>query len=210
MDGLVLIADLSFVWFIAAFIVFIGGSMIWSHFREKKRRELLDQVANDMQLTYMKDGDHNLHEFFSSAKLFSTGRGRKLTNLIKGETDEVEIAIFDYQYTTGSGKNQTTHRRSVAGLRSTSLMPIPAFTMRPEGMLDKIGGAMGFQDFDFESHPRFSDMFDLQGSNEEEVRALFTPALLEFFEQKAGITIQTVPGGLLYFRGNRRLSLIHI
>ena len=83
-------------------------------------------------------------------------------------------------------------------------METPSFALRPEGMLDKIGGAMGFQDIDFESHPKFSKMFVLQGPDENAVRSLFTPALLEFFEEKSGITIQTVPGGLLYFRGTRR------
>ena len=53
----------------------------------------------------------------SHLPLLSRGRARRLVNLIQGETDEAELAIFDYRYTVGSGKNSQTHRQSVALLR---------------------------------------------------------------------------------------------
>ena len=62
--------------------------------------------------------------------------------------------------------------------------------MRPEGMFDKIGSALGFQDIDFESHELFSRSFVLQGSNEEAIRQYFDQSVLDFFAAKPGISVE--------------------
>ena len=77
--------------------------------------------------------------------------------------------------------------------------------MRSENIFDKIGGALGFQDIDFESHPTFSSMFVLKGDNEPAIRDFFTPEILEFFETKKGISVEANLGGsLMFYRPNTR------
>lgn len=186
-------------------ILLIIGGITWSIMAEKKRREALEATAEEMGLSYFKDGDQQLLDRLSSFKLFNQGRSRKMKNLIQGDSGEVHIAIFDYQYTVGSGKNQSTYNQSVATIQSAELV-CPDFLMRPEGFFDKIGGAMGFQDIDFDSHPNFSKLFVLQGSSEENVRAYFTPKLLEFFETKQGITVEANTGVMFFYRPNKRVK----
>ncbi len=130
---------------------------------------------------------------------------RKMSNLIQGDSGEVKIAIFDYQYTTGSGKNSNTHHQSIVALQSADLV-CPDFSMRPEGMFDKIGSALGFQDIDFESHPKFSSLFVLQSSSEKAIREYFTPALLEFFEARPGISVEAQNGTLFFYRTRQRVK----
>lgn len=187
------------------FIVLVIGCVIWAHFAEKKRREELEKTAMEMGLAFFPEGDANLLNHLSRFKLFNRGRGRKMKNLIQGDSGEVKIAIFDYQYTTGSGKNSHTHRLSLAALQSAELN-CPDFTMRPEGMFDKLGSAMGFQDIDFETHPEFSKLFVLQSSNEEAIRKYFKPALLEFFETKKGISVEAHPGTMFFHRPGSRMK----
>ena len=136
---------------IAALVI---GGIAYSYYANKKRRESMQQHAEEMGLTFVLEGDANLLSRLSAFKLFNQGRGRKMKNLIQGDSGEVSIAIFDYQYTTGSGKNSHTHNQSIVSLQSSQLV-CPDFTMRPEGMFDKIGSALGFQDIDFEQHPLF-------------------------------------------------------
>ncbi len=186
-------------------VLFIGAIIYFSWLHEKKRREALEAVATEMGLEYKKDGDVSLQDQLDGFKLFSNGRSRKLDNLIVGETDEVRIALFDYRYTVGSGKHRSTPRQTVASLQSASLV-IPDFSMRPEGMFDRIGGMIGFQDVNFDTHPTFSKMFVLKGNNEEAVRQCFTPAVLEFFEQRKGISVEADHGRLIFFRPNKRLK----
>ena len=170
---------------IGAIISLVVVGIIYSIYAEKKRREQLQQTAEEMGLIFFPEGDELLFNRLSAFNLFNQGRGRKMKNLIQGDSGEVKIAIFDYQYTTGSGKNSHTHQMSIASLQSADLN-CPDFTMRPEGMFDKIVGALGFQDIDFESHPTFSGIFVLKSSNEVAIRSYFNPALLEFFENQEG------------------------
>lgn len=193
------------------FVVLIGvvviiGAVFWfGHLMEKQRREQLLQEAESMGLAYAPDGDEAFHRQLAPFAVFNKGRKRKLTNLIQGESDEVRISIFDYSYTTGSGKNQSTTRQTITSLDSSQLS-IPEFTMRPEGMLDKIGGVLGLQDIDFDSHPEFSKMFVLKGPNEERIRVVFGPKILTYFEQNKGLSIEAFPGSLIFYRARQKLK----
>ncbi len=184
-------------------LIFFG--IACSYYAAKKRRESLMESAEAMGLTFFPDGDASLLERLSMFKLFNQGRGRKMTNLIQGDSGEVKIAIFDYQYTTGSGKNSHTHLQSVVTLQSKQLV-CPDFTMRPEGMLDRIGSALGFQDIDFESHPQFSNSFVLQGSDEAAIRNYFDASVLDFFAAKPGISVEAQTGTLFFYRARKRIQ----
>ncbi len=190
---------------IGVIVVLVLGGIIYSMIAEKKRREHLQTAADEMGLTFVLEGDEILFNRLSNFNLFSQGRGRKMTNLIQGDSGEVKIAIFDYQYTTGNGKNSHTHRLSIAALESTNLI-CPDFTMRPEGMFDRIGSALGFQDIDFDTHPNFSDMFVLKSSDEQAVRDYFKPRLLEFFESKKGISVEAQRGIMFFYRAGHRVK----
>ena len=188
-----------------AFALFAGGAMWYSHRTAKKRREAFIETAQEMGLQSSPDGDSELMDRFSGFKLFSRGRARRMKNVVQGDSGEVKIAIFDYQYTTGSGKQTRTHYQSVVSLQSHEIQ-CPDFTMRPEGMLDKIGGAIGLQDIDFDSHPNFSKMFVLKSSNEPAIREYFQPALLEFFETKKGISVEAGHGALFFYRPSKKIK----
>ena len=163
------------------------------------------QHAEEMGLTFYPNGDAELLNRLSVFKLFNRGRGRKMKNLIQGDSGEVNIAIFDYQFTTGGGKNSTTHVQSIVALKSSQLS-FPDFTMRPEGMLDKIGSALGFQDINFEEHPMFSQSFVLQGSDEEAIRKYFNQNVLDFFASKPGISVEAQGNSLFFYRARTQIK----
>ncbi len=188
-----------------AFAIFIGGSILYSMHAAKKRREGFVEAAQEMGLQSYPDGDSQLMERFAGFKLFSQGRARKMKNVVQGDSGEVKIAIFDYQFTTGRGKQQRTQNQSVVSLQSHEIQ-CPDFTMRPENMLDKIGSAIGLQDIDFDTHPIFSKMFVLKSSNETAIREYFNAALLEFFETKKGISVEAATGALFFYRPGKKIK----
>lgn len=169
---------------------------------EKVRREALEKFATELSLDFHPFGHDELHSKVQGFKLFNSGHSRKMTNVILGETDLVNVAIFDYRYTTGSGKHQHTHHQTVVSMESKSL-DIPSFTMRPESLLDWFGSALGFQDIDFDEHPQFSKMFVLKGENEAAIRNFFDMEILDFFAERKGITFEGFPGQFIYFKGGR-------
>ena len=190
---------------IGGIVIVIIGGILYSMYAAKKRREDMQEAADSLGLTFFPDGDAALLNRLSAFKLFNQGRSQKMRNLIQGDSGEVKIAVFDYEYTTGSGKNAQTHHQSVVALQSPDLV-CPDFSMRPEGMFDKIGSALGFQDIDFESHATFSSNFVLQSSNEKAIREYFTPSLLEFFESKLGVSVEAHSGTMFFYRAKQRVK----
>ena len=192
--------------FIIVFIALVIGGGIWySMHAAKKRREGFIEAAQEMGLQSFPDGDSELMNRFAGFKLFSRGRARKMKNVIQGDSGEVKIAIFDYQFTTGNGKQTQTHYQSVVSLQSNEIQ-CPGFTMRPENMFDKIGSVIGLKDINFDTHPNFSKMFVLKSSDEPGIREYFKPPLLEFFETKKGISVEAAHGALFFYRPRKKIK----
>lgn len=190
---------------VIAIVSLIVGGITLSILYENKRKQKLKELAEEMGLSFVPDGDPHLLARFSDFKLFNVGRSRKMRNLIQGDSGEVKLAIFEYAYTTGGGKSSKTHRQSVVSLHSNDLV-CPDFTIRPENFLDRIGSALGFQDIDFDDHEEFSSKFVLQGSNEQQVREYFNRETLDFFTARPDICVEAQSGTLFYYRTNKRIN----
>lgn len=188
-------------------IVFIGGIIVGSiylakHFQKKRTAAMLP-VAETLGMEFSAEADQLLLDSMQAFKLFDRGHSREMRNVMKAETAAAQLAIFDYRFTIGHGKNQTVHKQTVFAMQTDELDP-PQFLLRPERFLDKIGSFVGGQDIDFDSHPRFSKLFVLQGENEDDVRLFFDNKLLEYFEQNEGLYVESAPGAFIFF--NRQLS----
>jgi hypothetical protein len=175
---------------------------------EQQRTDKIRLSASELGLEYAPQGDPALLDRLGSLNLFGQGRDRRMTNLLFGETDECRISIFDYRYTVGSGKQTKTLRMTIAVLESPRLN-IPAFTLRPENLFDKVGGLLGFQDIDFVDHPLFSNRFVLKGPDEEGIRKFFNKPLLDFFAERLGSSVEAIPGLMIYYTSNQRRKPEH-
>lgn len=108
--------------------------------------------------------------------LFTHGRSQRAYNVMRGSDGPIQIAVFDYRYTVGSGKHQSTVSQTVVHLRSPRL-ELPRFVLAPENFLHKVGGLFGYRDIDFDSGPDFSKQYLLRGSSEGRVSDVFTPSV---------------------------------
>ena len=103
--------------------------------REKQRTKQFELVAAQMGLPFYPMGDSALMEKLSRFHLFSQGRSRKVRNLLRGVsgqlgiTEDAEVGIFGYRYTTGGGQHSRTTRQSVVYFRSPQLN-LPQFALR--------------------------------------------------------------------------------
>ncbi len=190
---------------IGGVILAIVGGLIFNSIYEKKRTEKISQIAEKMGLSFIAQHDPAMHTELSSFSLFQSGRGRKMKNMVHGDTDDLRIAIFDYQYTTGSGKHKHTHHQTVIAFMGPSLA-LPQFELKPENLFHKIGGMLGMKDINFDTHPKFSKMFYLRGSDEEAIRRVFRPEVLSLFEQRPGLYVQAAGEKVVYFRAGKRVS----
>jgi hypothetical protein len=187
---------------VGSLAVVAGIILIVRHF-EKKRTEALNVVAAEIGLGFSATQDDNLLARMQVFSLFNKGHSRKMRNVMKAEGESTTLAIFDYQYTTGSGKHQHCHSQTVVSVESDSLC-LPRFTLWPEGLLSKLGAMVGAQDIDFDEHPEFSKSFVLKGDDESAIRDFLDIEKLEFFAERKGAYMETAADRFVYFRGKRR------
>lgn len=180
--------------------VFAIGAHIW----EKRRTEAFKQLADELSFDFFPTGRAGLLSEMTGFYLFGIGHSQTIFNLLQGTAGGLQISIFDYRYVTGSGKNRKVSTQSVFVAHREG-MDLPMFTLRPENIWHKIGSMFGMQDIDFESHPKFSKRYLLKGPDEEAIRELFTPEVLDFFEQKSGLTVEG-SGDVLLYSTYKRLS----
>ena len=184
---------------IVVLTILVVAIVALSLYLEKKRRDALEALAQELSFTFQPGADTALLSKLSVFELFNRGDSRKMSNLLRGKTNDLEINIFDYQFMTGSGTSRTTWTFSVFVARRSNLK-LPQFSLSPENIFHKIGGLFGFQDIDFASHPRFSSRYLLRGPDEEAIRNLFQPQVLDWFESHLGLSIEAKDDTIVFAR----------
>lgn len=181
----------------------IVGLVLWLIFRyEKKRTAELAIVADEIGMQFTPGADERLLPVLQQFRLFNQGHSRRMKNVMRAVTDQLNLTIFDYQYTTGGGQNSHTHSRTLVALESTAFQ-IPQFSVRPEGLGDKLAAKLGFQDIDFDQHPDFSAKFVLQSNDENAARRFFTTQILDLFASRPDLSVDAVPGLITYWKPKR-------
>lgn len=185
--------------------IFIGGFIIVAliiayvgHLFEKKRTKALSELANEIAFDFSPHADPTYFDSLKALNLFSQGRNPTWSNLMRGEAGDLAVSIFDYAFTTGSGKHKRTTRQTVI-LFQFDAPSLPLFSLRPESFWHKVGSWFGMKDINFDSHPRFSSAYTLQGPNEEAIRQIFNAKALDFFEQNTNLSVEAMGDRLLYY-----------
>lgn len=111
---------------------------------------------------------------------FGRGDSRRASNLVWGNRGEFEWRCFDYQYSTGSGKNRTTHTFGIAAAR----LPLwfAGLQIRPESVFDRLGAIVGWKDIQFEME-EFNRRYFVTSPNAEEAYGILHPAAMEYLLQ---------------------------
>jgi hypothetical protein len=141
----------------------------------RRRHEALAGLARELGFDFAPSS--NAHTRFDGFSPFGIGSSRRSTNELGGQREGREWTIFDYRYTTGSGKNRSTH---YVGVISCDLpVALPALTIRAEGIFDKIAGLAGFDDINFESEA-FSRRYHVKCEDRKAAYDVIHPQMIEF------------------------------
>jgi hypothetical protein len=196
------LVSIVFIFLIIGLVVVVA---VYSWQKEKERTRVLQATATQLGWSFMASAPFNMIPGLERFGLFNSGQGRRITNFMYGEASGTKAAVFDYAYTTGSGKNRQTHYQSVVYLEPASLS-LPYFSLRPENFLLKIFTAFGYQDIDFGQRPEFSRQYNLRGQDEPAIRQAFNDRLLAFYETYPGSSTDGGGNQLFIFRGGYRLQ----
>jgi hypothetical protein len=170
-----------------------------------ERTKELQAIAQELKLQFFPKGDDRIAPLLANLEFFHYGTNCKITNLLHGSiargSKSVTVAIFDYQFTVG---RNTNYVGVSFGEGSTSVessndddrecfsqtvivfhdehIDVPHFNLRPENFADKMANLVGFEDINFSNFPTFSKHYRLDSPFVDDVRDLFQPNLLKFYE----------------------------
>jgi hypothetical protein len=191
---------------IAAVVVTV---FLVSSWRRRKRTEAMQRLADELGLTFAAQGGDQMISELGWCELFSRGRSKRIVNFMYGSSEGRQISVFDYEFVTGHGKSKRTNRQTVACLRFDGPQ-LPGFTLRQEGMWDKITAWFGGTDIDFETHPEFSGKYVVRGESEMAVRVLFSHPVLEFYQQHPGFNTEGLGHTFVFYRNARLIPPLEI
>jgi len=187
-----------FVVVAAIFLIFVAASRYY----DKKRSEELQAFASSMGLSFSEKRNKSFDLSLSNFHIFTQGYSRRASKIINGPYGGADIKIFDYRYTTGSGKSRTRHNQTIVQFKSDRLR-LPSFELRPENFFHKIAGSFGYQDIDFEMNPKFSKQYLLRSDQDQACRELFSFNRLHYFEENKGLSVEGKQDILIFYHPNR-------
>ncbi len=183
-----------FIFIVVAIALFIFGAMAAA-----RRRKELAAWAAGRGLRFDSRKDRGMDERFPF-KCLQCGHSRFAHNISEGEIDGLHVTAFDYQYTTGSGKNQQTHTLSAVIVRSR--FPLKPLFIRREGLFDKITEFFGMDDIDFES-AEFSRKFFVKSPDKKWAYDVIHQRMMEFLLESPEFTIEFSGMNMIVWRTGR-------
>ena len=190
------------------FIVIIFGLMIVLYFynqkKEKERTLGMQAAAQQLGWAFAPNPPLDMIPHFNYFNLFNQGHSKNIRNMMYGQMNVVKMALFDYQYTVGSGKNRHTYFQSVIYFETPKLQ-LPGFTLSPEGLFHKLISSLGYQDIDFGNRPEFSKRYLLRGPDEMAIRQTFADQVLAYYEANQGLHTEGGGSQLFLYRPGYRV-----
>lgn len=181
-----------------ALVIFLLGLAGVTAFLAKRRRDALRAWAHREGMQCESDGAP-IVSVLSHLKLIGRSRRRKAYNVLTCGSGAQARWVFDFRYRVGGGRNSRTYRQTVVVFPYMSVN-LPAFELRPENLLHKLGATFGYQDIDFHEYPQFSAKHLLRGHDESSIRQLFDFQLVHAFDGLPGYCVEAAGSCLLVYR----------
>ncbi|WP_028050468.1 DUF3137 domain-containing protein [Cellulomonas sp. URHD0024] len=161
----------------ALFVLFASGLVAFAAlgwWASRKRIERLRVWASANGWTYATS-DRSLVDF-SRMQPFGVGHAKKATEVLAGRFERLSALSFTYRWTTGSGRDSTTHTAHVVAMVLPAALPTVELT--PDGFGAKLAKLVGAQDIQFESDD-FNRAFRVASSDPRVAHAIVHPRLME-------------------------------
>lgn len=186
-------------------IVFIGifiAVAVFGYINSIKRRQAMMALAAKLGLNFYPDKDRSMASRYRFLDKLRAGRDRYAFNILSGGYKDNDVTVFDYHYKTGSGKD--THHHYLSFFLLNLPVIFPELVIVREGLLSKIGQALGYDDIDFESH-EFSRKFCVRSKDKKFAYDVCNARMIEYLLSNDDLSIE-IENNILAISFNRRLS----
>jgi hypothetical protein len=177
---------------VLAFCTIAAIAIYYGHLAAKRRRDELSALATELNWHFNPNNNTFHDEEYAHFEIFRRGHDRAAYNTLSGDLPVGEHRFpakagdFIYKITTHSGKSTSTHTYRfsylIVHLPWGAGGGVPDLLIRPEGVMDKIAGAFGFDDIDFES-AEFSRRFHVKSADKKFAYDVCHPRMMEFLMQ---------------------------
>jgi hypothetical protein len=172
---------------------------------ENSRTQAMKQAAAHLKMKFQEKDDFGLYRLLKDFRLFRRGHRRRIQHIIYDEMDiQKKQYIFDYQYTISTNNSKKTYHQTVLFINSKHL-GLPQFSLQPEQVWHRLTTWMKLErDIDFDSHEDFSKSYLLKGEDEEIIRHVFNPEVLNFFTIHKNWYMEGINYYLIFYSRNER------
>lgn len=191
-------------------IVGIAAAIYLHHLAEKKRRLALAALANELGWRFDSSKDYHHDEEYAHFEVFRQGHSRVAYNTLRGNfsvdkrTYLAKMGDFRYKVTRSTGKGSSTRTYNLSYLIvHLPFRQVPDLLIRREGVFDKLAGAIGFDDIDFES-AEFSKRFYVKSDDKRFAYDVVHPRTMAFLLESDPPVIDLERGRLCIVDGTRR------
>jgi hypothetical protein len=178
---------------------------VWSAIQARKRREALQAWAAGRGLSFDTGRDGSMDDRYAAFSCLRQGSDRYAYNIMRGRVGARRVEAFDYHYETyttdSEGKRTTTHHHFSAVIVAAGL-PLKPLMVRPENVFDKIAGAFGFDDIDFES-AEFSRRYCVKSPDRKWAYDVLHARTIEFLMQQPKLMLEFDHAHALVWRGSK-------
>jgi hypothetical protein len=155
-------------------VVLVLGGLVLTWWYQRKRIAALQAWASRIGWTYVGADSSLLGRW--RGQPFGIGHSRRVSELVTGPFGPFPASSFRYRYTTGSGKNQTTHSYHVMTMSLPTFLPTLELT--PEGIGARIAKVFGAEDLQFESE-EFNKLWRVEARDLKFASDVLHPRALE-------------------------------
>lgn len=200
-----------FLLFFAAAAVM--GLLAWLSWKqEKERTDAMGLLAQRMRWVFAgRAKDHGFDGRYGQFACFQRGHSRYAHNQLRGMMTvwgrevEAQAGDFHYKITRRNGKttSTTTYRFSYFLVKLPWGARVPSLALRTEGFMDKLAGAIGFEDIDFES-AEFSRRYHVRSSDRKFAFDVLHPRMIDWMLEAEPPAFEVTGGVLLLVSGGER------
>jgi hypothetical protein len=192
---------------IAAILTLIVVGIYFGWKAQQARLAAMQALADELGLRFLRGDDDEHDERYAQFAIFRRGHSRAAENSLTGSLElfgracHVHAGDFRYEEDKSDRKGTTTYRFSYLIVHPP--WPSPSLLVRREGLFDKLKGAFGFDDIDFES-AEFSRKYFVQSSDKRFAYDVLHPRMMEFLLAEDPLVIDIEGGALCISDGRNR------
>ena len=167
--------------------VAVLGTIAYVGYRlQKKRRQEMRALAGRLGWRFDPRRDRTHDDEYAHFEIFRRGHSRAAFNTLTGtlkiseQACPTKVGDFVYKITTHTGKSSSTRTYRFSYLIvHLPFKEVPDLLIRREGIFDKLAGAFGFDDIDFESAD-FSRRFFVKSPDKRFAYDVVHPRMMQF------------------------------